>query len=446
MVNDTCMSWKRRELRRVLVLFVSFILLFEQSLVFCFASARYRCRKPYNNDADRTTRKYSFPCRPSNGNIHTSNIQSSILKSRNYNDSDNVETKELQSIPVQIINNNNILSITLVVLPILLLLLLPEKSSAMAAMTLDDNPFHFVHLDIPHVTLTGNADPRFFLAGSLCAAFSHGITTPIDVVKTKMQSDPQKFNGLGVVAASKTIVKDDGVGILIKGLGPTVVGYGLEGAAKFGLYESLKPEIAKLLNLDTPTIPFIIASVVAGGVASIILCPLERTRIRLLTDPDFSEYNLLTGIPKLVEESGVVGLFYGLPAMLSKQCPYTLGKQVTYDIFCGMLYSFVNDPNIASTKIEVSFVAACCASVVACVLSHPGDVILTETYKGKNNPSTSPSFSQTVRTIYNDRQGIKGFYSALPARLIQVGGIIVSQLLLYDFIKQSLGLPATGSS
>jgi hypothetical protein len=30
--------------------------------------------------------------------------------------------------------------------------------------------------------------------------------------------------------------------------------------------------------------------------------------------------------------------------------------------------------------------------------------------------------------------------------LIQVGGIIVSQLLLYDFIKQSLGLPATGSA
>ena len=452
MVNDTCLSWKRRELRRVLFLFVSFILLFEQeSLVSCFASDRYRrCRKPYNNDADRTTRKYSFPSRPSNGSIRTSNMQSSIMKSRNYNDSENVETKELQSIPVQINNNNNnnnnILSITLVVLPILLLLLLPEDASAMAGMTLDDNPLHFVHLDIPHLTLTGNADPRFFLAGSLCAAFSHGITTPIDVVKTKIQSDPQKFNGLGVVEASQTIVEDDGVGILIKGLAPTVVGYGLEGAAKFGLYESLKPEIANLLNLDTPTIPFIIASVVAGGVASIILCPLERTRIRLLTDPDFSKYNLLTGIPRLVEESGVVGLFYGLPAMLSKQCPYTLGKQVTYDVFCRMLYSFVNDPNIASTKIEVSFVAACCASVVACVLSHPGDVILTETYKGKNNPSTSPSFSQTVRTIYNDRQGIKGFYSALPARLIQVGGIIVSQLLLYDFIKQSLGLPATGSS
>ncbi len=33
-------------------------------------------------------------------------------------------------------------------------------------------------------------DYRFFVAGGVCAATSHGITTPIDVVKTKMQARP----------------------------------------------------------------------------------------------------------------------------------------------------------------------------------------------------------------------------------------------------------------
>lgn len=36
-----------------------------------------------------------------------------------------------------------------------------------------------------------NMDYRFFVAGGTCAAFSHGITTPIDVVKTKIQSNPK---------------------------------------------------------------------------------------------------------------------------------------------------------------------------------------------------------------------------------------------------------------
>ena len=49
-------------------------------------------------------------------------------------------------------------------------------------------------------------DWRYFVAGSICAATSHGITTPIDVVKTKMQTSPEKYKD-GVVSAVRDIVK-----------------------------------------------------------------------------------------------------------------------------------------------------------------------------------------------------------------------------------------------
>ncbi|KAG7364617.1 mitochondrial carrier protein [Nitzschia inconspicua] len=290
-------------------------------------------------------------------------------------------------------------------------------------------------------TVFGDADLRFFLAGGICAAFSHGITTPIDVIKTRQQVDTEKY-GAGVLDAAKIILQEEGAKALLKGLGPTVVGYGIEGAAKFGFYESLKPAMSRLLDLENLAIPYLIASVIAGAAASIMLCPLERTRIRLVTDPNFAS-NLLTGIPLLIKESGITSLFWGCPAMLSKQVPYTFGKQVSFDEVAKYLYSIVSDPSNPLTKLEVSFVSAFIASISACLLSQPGDVILTDTYSERG---TVPlSFSNVTKVIY-DRQGFKGFYSGLTARIFHVGVIITSQLLLYDYVKQALGLPATGSS
>ena len=40
-------------------------------------------------------------------------------------------------------------------------------------------------------TVVSSIDYRYFAAGGTCAAISHGITTPIDVVKTRMQAQPE---------------------------------------------------------------------------------------------------------------------------------------------------------------------------------------------------------------------------------------------------------------
>ena len=91
----------------------------------------------------------------------------------------------------------------------------------------------------------GSIDHRYFIAGGTCAAISHGITTPIDVVKTRMQSSPEKYNQ-GMIHALTFMVREEGVGVLLAGLGPTVIGYAVEGAMKFGVYEVSKPFIKKV--------------------------------------------------------------------------------------------------------------------------------------------------------------------------------------------------------
>ena len=115
-----------------------------------------------------------------------------------------------------------------------------------------------------------------------------------------------------------SIVKTDGPGALLGGLGPTVVGYGIEGAMKFGVYEVLKPVFAELIP-NSKTAAYILASVVAGAVASLLLCPMESTRIRIVTDPAYADKGLLTGLPKLIKDDGLFSTFGGMYAMLAKQ-------------------------------------------------------------------------------------------------------------------------------
>jgi len=176
----------------------------------------------------------------------------------------------------------------------------------------------------------------------------------------------------------------------------------------------------------------------------------------------------------------------------TKQVPYTLGKQVSFDVFAGMLYAFFNTVQESMTLAEgqikwaVSILAAFLASLVACIFSQPGDMILTETYRPKKvdklNPTTKVrSFVDTVRKVLTeggmenvenlfkgtgsqivdsptkDRSfvdivralyaagGVSNFFTGTGARIVHVGLIITSQLVIYDQVKQILGLPATGS-
>ena len=172
------------------------------------------------------------------------------------------------------------------------------------------------------VSALKNIDARYFVAGGVCAATSHGITTPLDVVKTKMQASPDVYDK-GVYSSALSICKTDGPQALLGGLGPTVVGYGVEGAMKFGVYEVLKPVFSKLLAKDgvdqTTTFAYICASVVAGAVASLLLCPMEFTRIRIVTDPNYKGDNMMQAFHKLIQENGVLSTFGGMSAMLSKQ-------------------------------------------------------------------------------------------------------------------------------
>jgi len=123
----------------------------------------------------------------------------------------------------------------------------------------------------------------------------------------------------------------------------------------------------------------------------------------------------------------------------------TMAKQVSFDLFAGLLYGLALQYSLSepAVRTEVEFFAAFLASILACAASHPGDCLLTATYKGVGLSKNKNVFG-VVRNLYA-QQGLSAFYSGIKARFFHVGTIITSQLILYDIVKQMLGLPATGT-
>jgi solute carrier family 25 phosphate transporter 3 len=57
--------------------------------------------------------------------------------------------------------------------------------------------------------------------------------TPVDVVKTRIQLDPAKYNK-GMINAFKQVVASEGGATLLTGFGATAAGYFVQGWFKFG--------------------------------------------------------------------------------------------------------------------------------------------------------------------------------------------------------------------
>merc|ERR1712164_184346 len=74
---------------------------------------------------------------------------------------------------------------------------------------------------------------RGALAGGICCSITHGAVCPIDVVKTRMQLDPVKYNQ-GLIGGFRQVVAEEGAIALSTGLGPTAQGYFVQGWFKFG--------------------------------------------------------------------------------------------------------------------------------------------------------------------------------------------------------------------
>lgn len=258
------------------------------------------------------------------------------------------------------------------------------------------------------------------------------------------------------LSAAKTIVKEEGFRALWAGLGPTYWGYLVEGAIKFGVYEILKPIVKSGLSRIASTAPsslavfncqwlaFMMCAIVSGLSASFVLCPMEALRIRMVAEPSFAKEGWIHGGYRILKEEGVTGLAKGMNAMIFKQVPYTVTKNVSFDILARFFYSLLRSSGAAisgTVSFGIPLLAAATASVLSSITSQPGDMVLS-LVNAHGGEKTSRDF---VRNILQSERGISGFFVGFKTRLLHVGITVTIQLLIYDYVKRLCGVAATGS-
>merc|ERR1711935_1222381 len=281
------------------------------------------------------------------------------------------------------------------------------------------------------------------LAGGICCSLTHGAACPIDVVKTRMQLDPVKYNQ-GLVGGFRQVIAEEGAMALSTGLGPTAQGYFIQGWFKFGGVELCKIQFVRTLGEESAfrnqTPIYLASAAMAEFVADIFLCPYEACRIRLVSDPTYAT-SMVGTAKRLVAENGVMGGFYsGFGPICFKQIPYTMAKFAVQGNASEAIYGSMGsspDKMSKSGNVGVSLLSGVIAGVASAIISHPADTLLS-----KVNKAGAGGDGTIVQRLTNIAKEI-GFKNlctvGLLPRCVMIGSLTAGQFGIFDSVMNVLG-------
>jgi len=309
------------------------------------------------------------------------------------------------------------------------------------------------------MSITGKWDARYLgpvphdnsyyakcmLGGVLACGITHAGITPLDVAKCNMQVNPAKYKALG--SGLKLLVKEEGATGIWKGVGPTFVGYSLQGMFKYGLYEVFKDlymnAAGEELSEKYKGAIWLAGSASAEVFADIALCPLEMTKVKIQTSPTGTFPTAFGAALAQMNATKVETRFpFGsLVPLWSRQIPYTMAKFFCYEKIVSLFYTHVftepKDTYGKGTQLGVTFASGYLAGVVCAVVSHPADSLVSLLGKTEHKGKSLGAIASEVGISTLATKG-------LGTRVLMIGTLTGFQWWIYDTFKTSMGMGTTG--
>ncbi|XP_034945100.1 solute carrier family 25 member 40-like [Chelonus insularis] len=185
------------------------------------------------------------------------------------------------------------------------------------------------------------------LAGSTARVWAATLVSPLELVRTKMQSQKLSYREIG--EGLKTVIKYGGVSGLWMGLSSTLFRDVPFSAIYWCNYETIK----KMVPQTQHTFSFnLFAGATAGSIAAFITIPfdvvkthrqIEMGEREIYSDKPGRSSDTISIIKRIYRQSGVQGLFTGLIPRLIKVAPACAIMIATYEHGKRFFYSYNRD-------------------------------------------------------------------------------------------------------
>jgi solute carrier family 25 phosphate transporter 3 len=279
---------------------------------------------------------------------------------------------------------------------------------------------------------------RFCVSGAICASGVHLMVTPLDVIKTKVQTDPKNYPG--PISSFQKLVKEQGLGGFFTGWVPTFVGFFFWGGFSYSLTELIRRYLIiysgpQAQNFEIQII--LVSSAVAAFFGSFVLVPFESVRIRSVAQPGYGK-NFFDVTSRIVNEEGIESLFSAAPAFLLKEVPFAMAKFTVFTIVTRYLYdAFPAAQEDIQLSLLVSLVGGIFGGALAAVVSNPADATISEMKKSVSDMTPIDAAKRLI-----EKGGYSNLMRGLPMRIALYPIVVSTQFLIYDAIRIYLGVGA----
>ncbi|KAL1692678.1 mitochondrial carrier domain-containing protein [Schizophyllum commune] len=281
-----------------------------------------------------------------------------------------------------------------------------------------------------------------FAAGAI-AGISEILTFyPLDVVKTRLQLATGKSN-VGLIGTFQSIIKEEGVGRLYRGLVPPLLMEAPKRATKFAANDFWGNTYMKLTGETKMTQSLsLLTGCSAGATESFVVVPFELVKIRL-QDKTSTYKGPMDVVKQVVKSDGLLGLYAGMESTFWRHLWWNGGYFGCIFQVKGMLPK----PETQQATLMNNLVSGTVGGLVGTMINTPFDVVKSRIQSQQRVPGVVPKYNWTypaLVTILREEGPAALYKGFLPKvlRLAPGGGVL---LLVVEFtlgvFRQALGPP-----